>query len=174
MAPQDETLARAVAAAARQRLEESAKKIQHCLDQLTEEQVWWRPTPSQNSIANLILHLCGNVQQWLVAGITEERDVRNRPAEFSERRPVPRAELSRRLIEVVARAAGVLDGLTAKQLLQPRRIQGFDVTVLTAIFDAVPHFQGHTQEIVSLTRLQLGDAYHFHFVPATPEQGAPA
>ena len=56
----------------------------------------------------------------------------------------------------------------------PGGIQGFDVTGVAAIFDSVPHFRGHTQEIVHMTRLQLGDAYHFAWAPATPEQGAPA
>ncbi len=43
-----------------------------------------------------------------------------------------------------------------------------------AVFDSVPHFRGHTQEIVHMTRLQLGDAYKFAWAPTTPEQGAPA
>jgi hypothetical protein len=58
--------------------------------------------------------------------------------------------------------------------MEPRRIQGFDVTGAAAIFDSVPHFRGHTQEIVHMTRLQLGDAYKFAWTPTTPEQGAPA
>ena len=62
--------------------------------------------------------------------------------------------------------------MEAGQLLEPRRIQGADVTGLAAIFDSIPHFRGHTQEIVSMTRLQLGDAYKFAWTPTTPEQGA--
>jgi hypothetical protein len=72
----------------------------------------------------------------------------------------------------VSEAKGVLGRLTARQLMEVRRIQGFNVTGLAAIFDSVPHFRGHTQEIVHLTRLQLGDAYRFAWTPMTPEQGA--
>ena len=50
-------------------LREGLEKILHCLRQLNEEQVWWRPTPAQNSIANLMLHLEGNVRQWIVSGV---------------------------------------------------------------------------------------------------------
>jgi hypothetical protein len=57
-------------------------------------------------------------------------------------------------------------------LLEPRRIQGFETTVLAALFDSVSHFVGHTHQIVYITRLRLGDAYRFQWVPATPEQGA--
>jgi hypothetical protein len=70
-------------------------------------------------------------------------------------------------------AAAVGAAAHERQLLQARRIQGFDVTGLAAHFDSVPHFRGHTQEIIGLTRLQLGDAYQFAWAPANPEQGAP-
>jgi hypothetical protein len=136
--------------------------------------VWWRPQPALNSIANLILHLQGNLRQWIVSGVGGAPDTRNRPAEFSERRPIPRDELLRRLEEVINQADAALARATAAQLLQPRRIQGFDETVLSAIWDSLTHLSGHTQEIVYMTRLQLGDAYCFEWVPATPEQGAPA
>ncbi len=75
--------------------------------------------------------------------------------------------------------AGVLSGAKAAlaeaspaDLLKCRRIQGFDVTGMQAIFESVAHFRGHTQEIVHVTRIQLGDDYEFAFVPKTPEQGA--
>jgi hypothetical protein len=58
-------------------------KIKHCLGQLTDEQVWWRSWPSLNSIGNLILHLCGNVRQWIMAGLGGAADSRDRPAEFA-------------------------------------------------------------------------------------------
>jgi hypothetical protein len=166
-------LARVVIAEARHRLTESAAKIKHCLNQLSDEQLWWRPGASLNSIANLVLHLCGNVRQWIISGCGNEPDTRDRPGEFADRSMLSRAELSRRLDETLARADAVLEGLTAAQLLEQRRIQGFDTSVLGGIFDSVPHFSGHTQEIVSFTRMQLGDAYRFFWVPATPKQGVP-
>jgi hypothetical protein len=167
-------LAATVGREAANELTSALAKIKHCLGQLTDEQVWWRSHPSLNSIGNLILHLCGNVRQWIVAGLDGAADGRDRPAEFSERGPIPRDELLRRLEDVVDEARTVLARQTARQLLEARRIQGFDVTGLAAIFDSVPHFRGHTQEIVSLTRLQSGDAYRFAWAPTAPEQGAPS
>src|SRR5204862_6049645 len=95
-----------------------------------------------------------------------------RPSEFSERGPIQKDDLLRKLDAVVDEARVVLARQTARQLLEARRIQGFDVTGLAAIFDSVPHFRGHTQEIVSMTRLQLEDAYRVAWKPTTPEQGA--
>ena len=167
-------LAAAVGAEAGRELTSALKRIRHCLDQLNDEQIWWRAAPGMNSIGNLILHLCGNVRQWIIAGLGGAIDVRDRPAEFAERGPVARAELLRRLDAVVDEAKEVLVGLSARHLLEVRRIQGDEVTGLTALFDSVPHFRGHAQEIVYRTRLHLGDAYRFAWTPTTPGQGAPA
>lgn len=142
-------------------------RIKHCLAQLSDEQVWWRSRPELNSIGNLLLHLCGNVRQWIVSGLGVAADIRNRPAEFAERGPIPKEELLRRLDQVVDEAKAVLGRLAAGRLLEIRHIQEFDVTGLAALFDSVPHFRGHTQEIVLLTRLQLGAAYRFAWTPAS-------
>ena len=150
----------------------AADRIKHCLDQLTDEQVWRRSSESINSIGNLILHLSGNARQWIVAGIGGAPDVRQRPKEFSERGPIAKAELLRRLDEVVAEARAVLGKASAQDLLRKRSIQGFNVTGVEAIFDSVPHFKGHTQEIVHMTRCLLGDAYRFAWTPSTPQEGA--
>lgn len=79
----------------------------------------------------------------------------------------------RNLDAVVEEVRRLLAGVNARQFAQLRRIQGFDVTGGATIFDSVPHFRGHTQEIIQMTRLQLGDAYKFAWTPTTPEQGAP-
>ena len=160
-------------AGGRRRLAACLDRIRHCLQQLDDKQVWWRPNESLNSIANLLLHLSGNLRQWIVAGVGGAPDSRNRPEEFAQREPIPKVELWRRLEAVVSEADAVLARLTDEQLLEPRRIQGFDETVLSALFDTLAHLNGHTQEIVLMTRLQLGTAYTFAWAPATPEQGAP-
>src|SRR5690242_30675 len=152
-------LAAAVGAEAAKELTSALGRIKHCLGQLHDEQVWWRPQPTLNSIGNLIVHLCGNLRQWIVAGLGGTPDSRNRPAEFAEHDPIPKDELVRNLETVVDEARAVLARQTARQLLEARRIQGFDETGLAAIFSSVPHFRGHTQEIIGLTRLQLGEAY---------------
>jgi hypothetical protein len=133
-------------------------RIQHCLNQLSDEQAWWRSHPAMNSIGNLILHLCGNVRQWLVSGLGGVPDTRNRPAEFSERGPIPKEELLSRLGAVVEEARAVLANQKAEKLTRLRRIQGGEVSGFAALFDSVAHFRGHTQEIVHLTRQLLGDA----------------
>jgi hypothetical protein len=152
-------------------LNAALKKIHHCLAQLTDAQVWWRPADDMNAIGNLLLHLAGNVRQWIVAGVGKAEDTRRRWEEFEQRTPVSKAELIARLDATVTEAVAAIQSLSPPELDRERRIQSFDVTAAKAIFDSIAHFRGHTQEIVHMTRRQVGDAYQFDFVPQTKEQG---
>lgn len=146
-------------------------KIKHCLAQLDDRQVWHRPRPDMNSIANILLHLCGNLRQWIIAGAGGSPDVRNRPAEFADRSMRPKAELFAELERVIAQCDEVLAHLEPGSLLQIRRVQGYELQMLAAIFDAVSHLQGHVQEIIHMTRALKGDGYRFDFIPKGKEQG---
>jgi hypothetical protein len=158
-------LSTSVLAAAAKVFDQCLTKIKHCLSQLSEEQVWWRPRPEMNSIGNLLLHLSGNVRQWIVSGLGTAGDDRDRAAEFLEQGPISKTELLEKLAGVVCEAKAVLAECTAEQMFDVRGIQEFEVTGWEAIFDSIPHFQGHTQEIICLTRLQLGEAYRVHWHP---------
>jgi len=160
-----------VGAEAAYELDAACARIKHCLAQLSDEQLWWRPRQEMNSVGNLILHLCGNLRQWIIAGLGNQPDTRNRPLEFSERGPIAKNELLRQLETTVSECKRVLESQTA-QLLDARRIQGFDVTGLRALFNSIPHFRGHTQEIVHMTREILGEKYQFAWQPTTKEEGA--
>jgi uncharacterized damage-inducible protein DinB len=158
-------------AESRRNLIASFVRIQHCLKQLSEEQVWWRANSEMNSVGNLLLHLSGNVGQWLVLAVTGTASTRNRPAEFAQREPFPKSEVLGKLKETVEAAVTALDSIKeAEQLLARRRIQGNETTVLTAIYHSVSHFEGHAQEIISMTRQMRGERYEFLWVPKTSEQ----
>src|SRR4029077_11011641 len=91
-------------------------RMRTCVESLTEEQVWWRPNEASNSVGNLLLHLHGNVQQWLGASFTRDDDARDRPAEFAARAHVPSAALLRQLDATVQQASAVLQRLTEADL----------------------------------------------------------
>src|SRR5437867_7915143 len=67
-------------------------RIVDCLELLSEEEIWWRPNEASNSAGNLVLHLCGNVRQWIISGLGGEPDTRERDKEFAERGPISRSE----------------------------------------------------------------------------------
>src|ERR1700749_3796472 len=106
-------------------LEQYWPRMQSVVGPLTDEQVWWRPNDASNSIANLLLHLNGNVRQWLVDSFNGQKDERNRPLEFSEREGISAASLLERLAATLGEASDVLDRLTADELVAPMEIQGY-------------------------------------------------
>ena len=162
-------LAKAVGEEAALELQRATDAIRHCLNQLSEDQVWHRPTPSMNSVGNLLLHLCGNVRQYFVSGLGGAKDVRERPREFTERGPIPKAELLSRLETTIAESVAALGSTDAQNLMSPRRIQNADTTPLGAIFRSLPHYRGHAQEIIHMTRQMVGDRYRFAGAPPEPE-----
>jgi uncharacterized damage-inducible protein DinB len=143
-------------AANRQTLARWHKRIQECLDRLTPEQIWWRSGENANAVGNLVLHLCGNVRQWIVCGAGGAVDTRDRDAEFNQRDQMATAELKSRLAAVVEEADQVLARLTDQNLQETRRIQVYDVTVLGAIHDSVAHFAHHAGQILYVTKLVTG------------------
>src|SRR5690242_704683 len=165
MPNQSEPIAHEIIETARDCLSKGMHKIEHCVNQLSDEQIWWRPRPEMNSIANLMLHLSGNARQWLVNGVSGAPDTRNRPREFGDRSNKPKAELLAKLQATVKEAEQTLASLNAEKLIARRRIQGWDVSAMKAMFDSIAHFRGHVQEIIHMTREQLGEKYQFDFVP---------
>lgn len=152
--------------------EDFLPKIERCLEQLSDEDVWWRANPESNSIGNLILHLAGNVRQWIVSGIGGASDDRVRQQEFDERSGIPRAELLTRLKQVLGDADRALAALDPSHLLQQRQIQGNDVQLLEAIFHVVEHFSMHTGQIILLTKMLKGSDLKFYdFSSGKPEPG---
>jgi uncharacterized damage-inducible protein DinB len=131
-------------------------KIERCLERLTDEQVWWRANEQSNSIGNLLLHLEGNVRQWIVGGVGGAHVTRVRAREFDERAPLARERLRSALRATLEEAGGVLARLDSSALLEPRRIQESEVTVLSAVFHVVEHFSMHTGQILLLTKLLTG------------------
>jgi uncharacterized damage-inducible protein DinB len=145
-------------------------KIEHCLAALSEEEVWWRANPESNSVGNLLLHLSGNARQWIVSGVGGSKDERVRQQEFDEERGRARGELLSRLRRTLAEVDGVLAGFDSSRILERRRIQGHDVTVLEAIFHVVEHFAMHTGQIILLTKsLRGADLKFYDFTGGRPE-----
>ena len=128
-------------------------KIERCLEQLTDEQIWSRPNEASNSIGNLVLHLCGNARQWIVSGLGDNPDRRDRDSEFKQREIIAGVELLERLQTTVREVTQVLANLDSNVVLERRTIQGKDVEVLEAIFHVTEHFSMHTGQIILLTKM---------------------
>ena len=137
-------------------------KIRRCLDALPPDAVWCRTDEQSNSVGNLLLHLAGNVRQWIVSSVGGAPDARSRSAEFAAREGAGAEALFDALRATVDEADAVLASLTPAQLLERRTIQGRDVSVLDAVYHVVEHFALHTGQIVLLTKLHAPGRIQFY------------
>ncbi len=140
----------------RKELRQGCARVSDCLGRLAEQQIWHREHAIENSIGNLVLHLSGNVRQWIVSGVGGQPDNRDRDWEFATRDTLPAAALTERLSGTVDEADAVLAAVPADSLLETRSIQVYEVTVLHAIMHVLTHFAGHVGQIIWATKHLTG------------------
>ncbi|HBY64078.1 MAG TPA: hypothetical protein DEH78_30010 [Solibacterales bacterium] len=126
--------------------------------------MWQRGHESNNSVGNLVLHLSGNVRQWIGTGVGGLPPVRDRDAEFAARGGPDGASLARTLAESVEPALAILAALPPERLPEKIEVQGYSVTVLEAVYHVVEHFAQHTGQILFATKLLTGEdlGYYRH------------
>jgi hypothetical protein len=134
-------------------LDEYWPRLRGCVESLNDEQVWWRPNEASNSIGNLVLHLNGNVTQWLLAPFGHREDKRNRPAEFSQRQSIPKAQLLDTLAATLQQVAAVLPRISEADLLATYDVQGYKVSGLHAVYQVIEHFGLHYGQITYITKM---------------------
>jgi uncharacterized damage-inducible protein DinB len=137
-------------------------KIQRCVEQLPDEDIWWRVHETDNSIGNLILHLSGNIRQWIISGLGGAENVRNRPQEFAERMKIPKGDLLRLFAETIHEADAVLGTFDTEKLLEVRHFQKWDHSCLYAIAHVVEHVAEHMGQIIYITKLRSGSDMKFY------------
>ena len=137
-------------------------RLRHCVESLSDEQAWWRPNGATNSIGNIILHLDGNVRQWLIAPFTGADDERDRPAEFGQRDQIARSVLLARLGATITEASKVLMTMSEADLMRTFKIQGYTITGLAAVYQVVEHFGMHYGQVVYVTKQLRGQDLGFY------------
>jgi uncharacterized damage-inducible protein DinB len=153
------------------KLDKLCERIATCCAKLTPDQIWMRGTENQNAVGNLALHLNGNLRQWIISGVGGQPGSRDRDAEFAARGGADPAELTRRLQETVNLASAVIRELPHERLTERLTVQGFDLSVLEAIFHVTEHFSGHTSQIIFITKMLTGEDLGFYSYLSRP-QGA--
>jgi uncharacterized damage-inducible protein DinB len=137
-------------------------KLRHCVKALPRESVWARPNESSNSIGNLLVHLTGNVTEWILGGVGGQSIKRYRAGEFEQTEGADGVTLLDNLEAVLAKADSVLAGLTEQDLVRAIAIQGRDTTVLGAIYHVVEHFAMHTGQIILMTKIEAPGKIRFY------------
>ena len=134
------------------RLEENLVKIQKCVALIDEEQTWQRPNNASNSIGNQLLHLCGNMTQYIISGLGGAPDIRQRAEEFSAKEGAQKEALVGQLSEVVNKSVAVIKAMTAEELIRVRTVQGYAFSGAAVLLHAVEHFSYHAGQIAFWTK----------------------
>ena len=133
-------------------IEEGYTRIEMCMNQLDAEDIWYTPNENSNSMGNLVMHLNGNVRQYIVSGIGGVRDIRQRDSEFDKTYKKPISDILKDLKTTVEESYRVITGLEENVLTEKRTVQGFDETVLSIIIHVIEHFSYHVGQITYFTK----------------------
>ena len=134
-------------------MDESTRMIKKSLETISEEELWQKPNAALNSIANLLLHLSGNITQYIISSLGEQEDIRNRDLEFSTPGGLTKLEILKKLEATVDTAKRVIFDATPEQLLKIRSVQGFSFSGVGIIMHAVEHYSYHTGQIAFWVKL---------------------
>ncbi len=143
-------------------LNEYTKRVKICLDILNEEQVWQKPNEASNSIANLILHLCGNMTQYVLSSLGGKPDFRERDIEFSVKGGLTKEQLFEKLSAVVKSVIEEIQIHDEESLLKTRMVQGFEKNGIAIILHITEHYSYHTGQIALLTKLMTNEDLGFY------------
>ena len=136
------------------RFQEKKVHIAKCFQQLREEDIWSRPNASSNSVGNIILHLCGNIGQYVLSSLAQQPDVRERDLEFSTEGGLSKEELLDKISTTIDQACAAVRACKEEELLREREVQGFVFSGLGVVLHAVEHLSYHTGQVAYLVKLR--------------------
>lgn len=144
------------------RINENIPRIEKCLAQLSEPEVWHKPNENLNSVGNLILHLCGNITQYIISSIGGEEDIRKRDSEFMLEGICDKTKLLDKITTVVKQSVHIIENMSNADLMQERSVQGFTYTGIANLIHVAEHFSYHTGQIAFLTKLLRNEDLGFY------------
>src|ERR1700739_1412355 len=147
-------------------------RIVGCLEQLSDEEIWWRPNEASNAIGNLVLHICGNMHQWIISGLGGAADLRERDKEFAERGPVARKALLEKFQQTVSEPGVAMARLKPAALTQRFRIQGYDVSGYEAAAHVIEHVAYNAGQSIYITKLRRAKDLGFTRLPSAASKAA--
>lgn len=137
-------------------------KLRHCVEALPTAAVWSRQNETSNSIGNLLVHLTGNVTEWIVGGVGGQKISRYRAGEFAQTEGADAGKLLDNLEKVLREADEIIGRLSEADLARTLVIQDRETTVLSAIYHVVEHFAMHSGQIILLTKVYAPGKIHFY------------
>jgi len=133
-------------------IEANAPRIEACLKELDDNEIWQSPGAGCNSVGNLILHLCGNITQYVISALGNKEDNRERDKEFSEKGGYTGVMLFDKLSSTINKATAIIKELDENALTMNYSVQGFDLSGIGIIIHVTEHFSYHTGQVAFYTK----------------------
>ncbi len=144
------------------RINESTKRVAKCLDEIDETELWKRPNEHSNSIGNLLLHLCGNIRQYIISSLGQVEDTRERDKEFSAEGTFNKSELLTKLQQMVGEAIAVMESVDEAALIKQYSVQGYQLSGIAIIIHVTEHYSYHTGQIAFWVKLLKNNDLGFY------------
>lgn len=144
------------------RINESADRIRKCVHMLSEEQIWHRQNEHLSPVANLVLHLCGNISQYIISSLGHLPYDRARDMEFAANRSHTQAELLEVFHDTIEAAISIISEAREEELLRVRSVQGFSMTGIGVIIHVTEHLSYHTGQVAMHTKLLIAEDLGFY------------
>jgi uncharacterized damage-inducible protein DinB len=147
------------------------EQIRAAVATVSDEQLWWRPNESSNSVANILIHLTGSINHYLNYFVGKIEYQRDREAEFAERRNIPGDEVMSAFEEMIANADTTLSALTAEQLSDPAADPRYNLLFEDLLAVAL-HISNHTGQIVWIAKMLHDGALDDVWIRSHQREGA--
>jgi uncharacterized damage-inducible protein DinB len=144
------------------KLKQFCDRIEVCVGKLSDEQIWARGGQNENAVGNLVLHLTGNIRQWIVTSLGDNPGQRDRDAEFNARGGVGAGQMISALRDVVESATQIISSLDTDRLTREYEIQNYRVSGVEVVYHVVEHFAEHTGQIIFATKMLTGSDMEFY------------
>ena len=135
------------------RIKESLDRIETCFGLLSEEMIWEKMNSQMNCAGNLVLHLNGNIRQYIISGLGMAKDVRQRNMEFELSSRIGKEDLWSAHHNTVTEALRIIVSMKNSGLTKKLRIQGFETNATDVLIHVTEHYSYHTGQIALLTKI---------------------
>lgn len=133
-------------------IDENFPRVIKCLTMLNEDEIWYRPNSQSNSVGNLVLHLNGNLNQWILDYIGGKPFVRNRPLEFAAEKTHRKEDLILMMTNLSEELRSCIQSVTSEKLLGILPIPNQQETGISVLIHITEHFSYHTGQIAFITK----------------------
>ena len=130
------------------RIKINSDKIIKCIDYLNEAELWKDFSPHLVSYGNLLLHLIGNISQYIISGLGNTYLKRERDLEFTGKPGYSKEQLKENFLSTINKAVEVIESLDENSLTRIYNIQGNKISGVDTLIHVVEHISYHTGQII--------------------------